>query len=77
MSIKALQSDDPHLKQAGVTAQYASAPSGSDLVELSRMIEQGQPKVIVDKVYPVAEIGEALAYVENGHVKGKVVVTIS
>ena len=41
------------------------------------MIEQGQLKVIVDRVFPFAEIGEALAYVESGHAKGKVVVKMS
>lgn len=40
--------------------------SGSDLAEFSQMIEQGQLKVIVDKVYPFVEIGEPFAYVENG-----------
>ncbi|MBN9012494.1 MAG: zinc-binding dehydrogenase [Rhizobiales bacterium] len=34
-------------------------------------------KVIVDKVYPFAEIGRAPAYVENEHVKGRVVVKMS
>jgi len=33
--------------------------------------------VVVDKVYPFAEIGRALASVENGHVKGRVVVKMS
>lgn len=43
----------------------------------SWIIEQGQLKVIVDKVYPFAEIGGSLAYVENGRVKGKIVVKMS
>jgi alcohol dehydrogenase len=65
-------------RRAGVGYRYLFMhPSGSDLAELSRMIEQGQLKVIVDKVFPFAEIGEALAYVESGHAKGKVVVKMS
>ena len=65
-------------RRAGVGYRYLFMhPSGSDLAELSRMIEQGQLKVIVDKVFPFAEVGEALAYVESGHAKGKVVVKMS
>jgi alcohol dehydrogenase len=52
-------------------------PSGADLVQLAGLIEQGKLKVIVDKTYPFANISDALAYVENGRAKGKVVVTMS
>jgi alcohol dehydrogenase len=52
-------------------------PSGSDLAQLAELIEQGTLKVVVDKTYPFAEISEALAYVERGRAKGKVVVTMS
>jgi NADPH:quinone reductase-like Zn-dependent oxidoreductase len=52
-------------------------PSGTDLVQLAKLIEQGKLKVIVDKTYPFANISEALAYLESGRAKGKVVVTMS
>jgi NADPH:quinone reductase-like Zn-dependent oxidoreductase len=52
-------------------------PSGSDLAQLAELIERERLKVIVDKTYPFAQIAEALAYVESGHAKGKVVVTMS
>ena len=32
--------------------------------------------IIIDKIYPSAQISEALAYVERGHAKGKVVVAM-
>jgi NADPH:quinone reductase-like Zn-dependent oxidoreductase len=51
--------------------------SGSDLAQLAELIEQGKLKIIVDKAYPFAKISEALAYVESGRAKGKVVVTMS
>jgi alcohol dehydrogenase len=51
-------------------------PSGSDLALLAGLIEQGRLRVIVDRTYPLAEISEALAYVESGRAKGKVVVTL-
>ena len=52
-------------------------PSGSDLALLAGLIEQGKLKVILDRTYPFARIPEALAYLEGGHAKGKVVVAMS
>src|SRR6267142_2617053 len=49
--------------------------SGSELAELAGLIEEGKLRVIIDKIYPLAKISEALAYVESGRAKGKVVVT--
>jgi NADPH:quinone reductase-like Zn-dependent oxidoreductase len=51
-------------------------PSGSDLAQLAELIEQGRLQVVVDKTYPFARIAEALAYLEQGHAKGKVAVTM-
>jgi alcohol dehydrogenase len=52
-------------------------PSGSDLAQLAELIDRGKLRVIIDKTYPFAQIAEALAYVERGHAKGKVVVAMS
>jgi NADPH:quinone reductase-like Zn-dependent oxidoreductase len=63
-------------RRAGVGYRYLFMhPSGSDLALLAELIEQGKLKAIVDRTYPFAKIAEALAYVESGHAKGKVVVT--
>jgi NADPH:quinone reductase-like Zn-dependent oxidoreductase len=65
-------------RRAGVSYRYLFMhPSGTDLARLAELIEQGKLKVIVDKPYPFANISEALAYVESGRAKGKVVVTKS
>jgi alcohol dehydrogenase len=65
-------------RRAGVSYRYLYMhPSGSDLAQLAELIEQGRLRVIVDKTYPFAQIAEALAYVEGGHAKGKVVVKVS
>jgi NADPH:quinone reductase-like Zn-dependent oxidoreductase len=64
-------------RRAGIGYRYLFMhPSGSDLAQLAELIEQGKLKVIVDKAYPFANIADALAYLEAGHAKGKVVVTM-
>ncbi len=62
-------------RRLGVGYRYLFMhPSGSHLAQLAELIEQGRIRVIIDKTYPFAEIAEALAYVESGRAKGKVVV---
>jgi alcohol dehydrogenase len=64
-------------RRAGVGYRYLFMhPSGSELAELAALVEQDKLKVIVDKVYPFAQIAEAMAYVESGRAKGKVVVAM-
>jgi alcohol dehydrogenase len=65
-------------RRAGIGYRYLFMhPSGSDLAQLAELIERGKLRVIIDKTYPFAEISEALAYLEQGHAKGKVVVAMS
>ena len=65
-------------RRAGISYRYLFMhPSGSELAQLAELIEQGKLKVTVDKTYPFANISDALAYVERGHAKGKVVVAMS
>jgi NADPH:quinone reductase-like Zn-dependent oxidoreductase len=65
-------------RRAGVSYRYLFMnPSGSDLAVLAELIEQGTLKATIDRTYPLAKIAEALAYVESGRAKGKVVVTVS
>jgi NADPH:quinone reductase-like Zn-dependent oxidoreductase len=49
----------------------------ADLTTLAAMIEAGDVTPVIDRVYPLEEAPDALRYVEAGHPKGKVVVTVS
>jgi NADPH2:quinone reductase len=47
------------------------------LVELSRLIERGQVKPLVDEVLDLSEVGKAHERLESGHGRGKVVLRVS
>lgn len=50
---------------------------GQQLGQIARLIETGVIRPVVDKVFPFAQTAEALAYVETGRAKGKVVITVA
>jgi len=49
---------------------------GAQLQEITSLVEAGAIHPIVDKVFPFQDTGQALAYVESGRAKGKVVVQV-
>jgi NADPH:quinone reductase-like Zn-dependent oxidoreductase len=46
------------------------------LAELAELIETGKVTPVIDRVYPLAEVPDAIRYLETGHARGKVVITI-
>ncbi|MDA9478055.1 NADPH:quinone oxidoreductase [Bradyrhizobium sp. CCBAU 65884] len=50
---------------------------GRQLSEITSLIESGAIRPVVDKVFPFEKTGDALAYVEAGRAKGKVVITVA
>lgn len=50
---------------------------GRQLGEITALIEAGVIRPVVDKVFPFEEAPAALAYVETGRAKGKVVITVA
>ena len=49
---------------------------GSQLREITGLVDAGAIRPVIDKVYPFASTNEALAHVEGGRAKGKVVVSM-
>lgn len=48
----------------------------NDLRVLKEMIEAGNLKPVIDRCYPFNDIAEAMSYLETGHARGKVVITL-
>ena len=50
---------------------------GEQLREIGRLVESGAIKPVVDKVYPLEHVREALAYSESGRATGKVIIKVA
>lgn len=61
--------------QVGYTFLFMKA-SGSQLRQITPLIESGVIRPVIDKVFPFDSTNDALAYVESGRAKGKVVIKV-
>lgn len=50
--------------------------NGSQLRDIARLVDAGVIRPVMDRVFPFQSTNDALAYVEAGHAKGKVVVKV-
>ena len=48
-----------------------------DLTILGDMMQAGTVKPVIDRTYPLSQIAEAIRYLEQGHARGKVIITIA
>lgn len=47
-----------------------------DLVLMRELMQEGRVVSVIDRTYPLAEVPEAVRYLEAGHAQGKVVITV-
>jgi NADPH:quinone reductase-like Zn-dependent oxidoreductase len=47
-----------------------------DLVVLKELIEAGKVTPVIDRTYPLSESADAIRYLETGHARGKVVISV-
>lgn len=48
-----------------------------DLIDITRLIQAGKIRTVIDRTYSFDEIPEAMRYVSEGHARGKVVITVA
>jgi NADPH:quinone reductase-like Zn-dependent oxidoreductase len=55
---------------------FVNKENHEDMLVLKELIEAGKVTPIIDKTYSLAEVPEAIRYLEEGHARGKVVITV-
>jgi|SRR5215211_4937480 len=64
-----------HARKRGVAYSFLFVhPDGSQLAEIGELLKAGRIRPVIDKIFPFEQAKEALAYLEKGRAKGKVVV---
>jgi NADPH:quinone reductase-like Zn-dependent oxidoreductase len=51
-------------------------PNKKDLVSIAELLEAGKVVPVIDRHYTLSEVAEAIRYLEKGHARGKVVITV-
>jgi NADPH:quinone reductase-like Zn-dependent oxidoreductase len=55
---------------------FISTQNHQDLIVLTELIEAGKITPVIDRTYPLGEASKAIRYLEQGHARGKIVITV-
>ena len=55
---------------------FIAHPNPADLATLAQLLRDGKMKTVIDRRYPLSETAAAIAYLETGRARGKVIVTM-
>ena len=55
---------------------FLASVNRDDLVVLKELIEAGKVTPVIDRCYTLSEVPEAIRYLEKGHARGKVIITL-
>ncbi len=55
---------------------FLARQNKADLAVLRELLGAGKITPVVDRTYPLAEVAEAIRYLETGHARGKIVITL-
>ena len=70
--------DELIAKQFGVSGKFAFvSTNGKRLEEISKLIDAGKLRVVIDKTFPLSEAKAAQEYSQAGHVRGKIILNVS
>jgi NADPH:quinone reductase-like Zn-dependent oxidoreductase len=58
------------------TVFFLASTNNDDLGVLAELMETGKVTPVVDRTYPLSETAAAIRYLEDGHARGKVVITV-
>jgi NADPH:quinone reductase-like Zn-dependent oxidoreductase len=55
---------------------FASSENSKDLMAVTDLVESGKVVPVIDRTYPLGEAAAAIRYMIDGHIRGKVVITV-
>jgi NADPH:quinone reductase-like Zn-dependent oxidoreductase len=64
----------PFVRQQG--GPFVGSTNGTELAALNELIEAGKVTPVIDRTYPLSDTPEAFRYLDEGHARGKVVITV-
>ncbi|MFD5756769.1 zinc-binding dehydrogenase, partial [Streptomyces sp. NPDC127044] len=70
--------DDEEVAKLGVTVSGTQVRSnGAQLAELGRLLDAGTIRVAIDSTFPLADARAAHERAAQGHIQGKIVLTVA